>query len=222
MPMGKMMNLDQVQNEINRQNELTLSITFSKNDLEQLWGICLSQSHWNKFVEKKQDQFRSQMTNEMEESEEYYMLDDDDDSDDDDDDICGETGREFDLKNPVIGCGKKITDDDENIMIGNISFCGKCGTSPAAELEMAREDDDDIHICGQTGREYDPNPGMEQGCGVRCDDENGMIGNISYCVPCMEKYEPTGEMPTIFMDTTAVDAPKPKKKIIIKKNQLEN
>ena len=37
----------------NRQNELTLSITFSKNDLEQLWGICLSQSHWNKFVEKK-------------------------------------------------------------------------------------------------------------------------------------------------------------------------
>ena len=157
--MGKMMNLDQVQNEINRQNELTLSITFSKNDLEQLWGICLSQSHWNKFVEKKQDQFRSQMTNEMAESEEYYMVDDDDDD----------------------------------------------------------SDDDDIHICGETGREYDPNPGMEQGCGVRCDDENGMIGNISYCVPCMEKYEPTGEMPTIFMDTTAVDAPKPKKIFIIKK-----
>ena len=70
--MGKMMNLDQVQNEINRQNELTLSITFSKNDLEQLWGICLSQSQWIKFVKKKQDQFRSQMTNEMEESEDFF------------------------------------------------------------------------------------------------------------------------------------------------------
>ena len=41
-------------------------------------------------------------------------------------DICGETGREFDRKNPVNGCGKYITDDDENIMIGNISFCAKC------------------------------------------------------------------------------------------------
>lgn len=49
-------------------------------------------------------------------------------SDSDEDlDICGETGREFDLRNPVKGCGKTITDDDENIMIGNISFCCKCG-----------------------------------------------------------------------------------------------
>lgn len=40
--------------------------------------------------------------------------------------ICGETGRELDAGNPVKGCGKYITDDDENIMIGNISFCVKC------------------------------------------------------------------------------------------------
>ena len=41
-------------------------------------------------------------------------------------DVCGQTGREFDRRNPVKGCGKYITDDDENIMIGNISFCAKC------------------------------------------------------------------------------------------------
>ena len=41
-------------------------------------------------------------------------------------DICGETGREFDRSNPLDGCGKYINDDDENIMIGNISFCAKC------------------------------------------------------------------------------------------------
>lgn len=46
--------------------------------------------------------------------------------------ICGETGREFDMRNPIEGCGKII--DDENIMIGNISFCLKCG-------EEAQEDD---------------------------------------------------------------------------------
>lgn len=42
-------------------------------------------------------------------------------------DICGETGREFDRRNPVEGCGKILGDDDENIMIGNISFCIQCG-----------------------------------------------------------------------------------------------
>ena len=42
-------------------------------------------------------------------------------------DICGETGREFDIDNSVKGCGKKITEDDENIMIGNISYCCECG-----------------------------------------------------------------------------------------------
>lgn len=61
----------------------------------------------------------------------------DDDDDDEDLDICGETGREFDIKNPVIGCGKTITDDDENIMIGNISFCACCGENGM--------DDDDIY-----------------------------------------------------------------------------
>ena len=43
-------------------------------------------------------------------------------------DICGETGREFDCgQSRVKGCGKKITEDDENIMIGNISYCCECG-----------------------------------------------------------------------------------------------
>ena len=39
--------------------------------------------------------------------------------------ICGKTGREFDMRNQVKGCGEII--DDDNIMIGNISFCLKCG-----------------------------------------------------------------------------------------------
>ena len=41
-------------------------------------------------------------------------------------DICGETGREFDKGNPLKGCGKKITEDDENVMIDNISYCLSC------------------------------------------------------------------------------------------------
>ena len=53
------------------------------------------------------------------------------------------------------------------------------------ELEM--DDDDDIHICGETGKQYDTDPNPKLGCGIRCDDENGMIGNISYCIGCMEK-----------------------------------
>lgn len=68
-----------------------------------------------------------------------------DDSDEDSDlDICGETGRDFDLKNPVKGCGKTITDDDENIMIGNISFCLECG-------ENGMSDDDDMDINTKMG-----------------------------------------------------------------------
>lgn len=48
-------------------------------------------------------------------------------------DICGETGREFDIKNQVKGCGKKITEEDENIMIGNISYCCECGENEPEE-----------------------------------------------------------------------------------------
>ena len=50
-------------------------------------------------------------------------------------DICGETGREFDRDNSVKGCGKKITEDDENIMIGNISYCCECGEKGVKEEE---------------------------------------------------------------------------------------
>ena len=49
-------------------------------------------------------------------------------------DICGETGREFDCgQSRVKGCGKKITEDDENIMIGNISYCCECGEKEEEE-----------------------------------------------------------------------------------------
>lgn len=41
-------------------------------------------------------------------------------------DICGETGRECDEHNPLKGCGCVITDDDENLMNGNVSFCQHC------------------------------------------------------------------------------------------------
>jgi hypothetical protein len=59
---------------------------------------------------------------------------------DDDYDRCGETGREFDLRNPVKGCGKTITEDDENIMLGNISFCGECGENA---IDNSDDDSDD-------------------------------------------------------------------------------
>tara|TARA_R110000803_G_scaffold179085_1_gene241524 strand:+ start:292 stop:621 length:330 start_codon:yes stop_codon:yes gene_type:complete len=62
--------------------------------------------------------------------------------DDEDDDVCGKTGREFDLKNPVKGCGIKLRDYDENIMIGNISFCEKCANSPEGQKAMEDEDND--------------------------------------------------------------------------------
>ena len=56
-------------------------------------------------------------------------FDEDEDTEEEDEDLdnCGVTGREFDKENPVEGCGKKITEDDENIMLGNISYCGECG-----------------------------------------------------------------------------------------------
>ena len=49
-------------------------------------------------------------------------------------DICGETGREFDEGNPLKGCGKKITEDDENLMIGNISYCLSCVENSEEEV----------------------------------------------------------------------------------------
>ena len=70
-------------------------------------------------------------------------------------DICGEKGREFDLENPVKGCGKKITEDMENIMIGNISFCGPCG-----EVGMELWEKNEECPCGE---------GWVNGCGdPRC------------------------------------------------------
>ena len=49
-------------------------------------------------------------------------------------DICGETGRKFDEGNPLKGCGKKITEDDENLMIGNISYCLSCVENSEEEV----------------------------------------------------------------------------------------
>ena len=70
------------------------------------------------------------------------ILDDSEDEEDDEDiDVCGETGREFDLRNPVKGCGKKLPDGlVENIMIGNISFCEDCAYSPEGQKYMDDED----------------------------------------------------------------------------------
>ena len=60
------------------------------------------------------------------------------DYDEEDDDVCGQTGRYFDSRNPLNGCGKKIREDDgdENIMIGNISFCIECAESSEGEKAM--------------------------------------------------------------------------------------
>ena len=68
--------------------------------------------------------------------------------------------------------------------IDSIDYCLKC----AVKYENSDDDDDDIHICGETGKQYDTDPNPKLGCGIRCDvDETGMIGNISYCIGCMEK-----------------------------------
>ena len=49
--------------------------------------------------------------------------------------ICGQTGREFDQENPLKGCGETIEEDDENVMIGNISYCLACSEKSDAEKE---------------------------------------------------------------------------------------
>ena len=54
-----------------------LTLTFTKQDIESMWGICLSQSKWVEFVNTKQQQFESSMTDTMAESMEYYISDDD-------------------------------------------------------------------------------------------------------------------------------------------------
>ena len=56
-----------------------------------------------------------------------------DEDEEEDLDTCGETGRKFDIENPVKGCGIKITEDDENIMLGNISYCYSCGEAGMKE-----------------------------------------------------------------------------------------
>ena len=77
------------------------------------------------------------------------------------------------------------------IINDGIQSCSKCGENDhyksGVVADHSDDDDDDIHICGETGKHYDTNPNPKLGCGIRCDDENGMIGNISYCIGCMEK-----------------------------------
>jgi hypothetical protein len=77
------------------------------------------------------------------------------------------------------------------IINDGIQSCSKCGENDhyksGVVADHSDDDDDDIHICGETGKQYDTDPNPKLGCGIRCDDENGMIGNISYCIGCMEK-----------------------------------
>ena len=54
--------------------------------------------------------------------------------------ICGQTGREFDQENPVKGCGETIEEDDENVMIGNISYCLACYEKSDGDGEMEQYD----------------------------------------------------------------------------------
>ena len=41
-----------------------------------MWGICLPHSKWVEFVNTKQQQFESSMTDTMAESMEYFISDD--------------------------------------------------------------------------------------------------------------------------------------------------
>ena len=54
--------------------------------------------------------------------------------------ICGQTGREFDQENPVKGCGETIEEDDENVMIGNISYCLACAEKSDGTGKMEQYD----------------------------------------------------------------------------------
>ena len=45
---------------------------FTKEHIEDMWGVKFTQEKWEQFVEDKQNQFAEQMSNEMEESREYY------------------------------------------------------------------------------------------------------------------------------------------------------
>ena len=54
--------------------------------------------------------------------------------------ICGQTGREFDQENPVKGCGETIEEDDENVMIGNISYCLACAEEDTMRRELEQYD----------------------------------------------------------------------------------
>ena len=94
-----------------------------------------------------------------------------------DDDVCEKCGDSCDPFNQMDGHMK--CPDCELFYTNTISYLQH-------RLEM-NDDDDDIHICGETGKQYDTDPNPKLGCGIRCDDENGMIGNISYCIGCMEK-----------------------------------
>jgi len=53
-----------------------LTLSFTKQDIEDMWGICLPHSKWVEFVASKQQQFESSMRDTMAESMEYYINDD--------------------------------------------------------------------------------------------------------------------------------------------------
>ena len=55
----------------------TLTLSFTKQDIEDMWGICFPHSKWVEFVNTKQQQFESSMRDTMAESMEYFITDDD-------------------------------------------------------------------------------------------------------------------------------------------------
>lgn len=61
-------------------------------------------------------------------------------------DICGQTGREFDQENPLKGCGETIEEDDENIMIGNISYCCRCAETSVYLYGMGKMEQYDRYV----------------------------------------------------------------------------
>ena len=93
--------------------------------------------------------------------------------------------------------GAKPTDGDGNgkTIEATNDDCSKCGiilTDDDMDRETGKcECCDEEHICGETGREFDQEMDPLKGCGetIEFDDENVMIGNISYCLSCSEKKE---------------------------------
>ena len=98
-------------------------------------------------------------------------------SEDEDLDICGRTGREFDKENPHTGCGEYIGEDDENIMVGNISFCETCGEKA---LEDEKKDCSHKWECGCKKQYCDE-------CHARAA-RTGAINEFCACQECASYY----------------------------------